>query len=70
MTIDDVPQFGFLIELNNNLRYELGGKPLYMTNPGDVSTGVCQYCGQPQQFEVQLMPSLVTMLNVKGNTGM
>lgn len=38
------------------LRYERGGEPLWITDPGDRGTQIppCQYCNGDRQFEFQV----------------
>ena len=47
-------------------RYERGGEPLHATDyshaPGLIPP--CQLCGSKRHFELQLMPHLITLINV------
>ncbi|XP_045478850.1 programmed cell death protein 2-like [Harmonia axyridis] len=46
------------------LRYERGGEPLYISNeevPKDIPN--CEHCGGPRQFEFQIMPQMISIIN-------
>lgn len=48
------------------LRYERGGKPLWISNPDAVDNNVppCENCGAARQFEFQILSTLLVHLDV------
>ena len=52
-------------------RYSHGGSPVYLTAPppGGYTPAVCRTCGAPSQYELQLLPSLLTVLKPSQPTG-
>ena len=50
-------------------RYEYGGCPLHLTAPSTHPVPPCTYCGQPRVFELQFMPTLVSLLKIQHQEG-
>ncbi|KAK7091560.1 programmed cell death protein 2-like [Littorina saxatilis] len=51
------------------VRYQWNGSPLLMSKPRGTSTvDRCQHCGSSQVFELQLVPPLIPLLKLPGET--
>uniref|UniRef100_A0A1I7V4Y8 MYND-type domain-containing protein n=2 Tax=Caenorhabditis tropicalis TaxID=1561998 RepID=A0A1I7V4Y8_9PELO len=64
----DFDKFNRLVHLNPDqiVRYKRNGVPLRATGLSDLSEEVepCELCGAPRRFEMQLMPHLLSLIDV------